>query len=377
MKNSFLLIASSLFIWGVGEGMFIFFQPLYLQELGADPLLIGTVLGVVGISMTIAHLPAGYLADRIGRRPLMVAAWCIGTIAVWIMALAVSLPGFILGASIYGTTAFVAGPMNSYITAAKGKWTVARALTIVFSTYNAGAVVGSLLGGIIGDKLGLRFSFIISGILLLISTILIFNLKPQPVETFEQVEKQNRWSEFQKPRFILFIAIIFFATYCMFIPQPLSQNFLLNERNLSLSQIGWLISARSAGVVVFNLILGQINARYGYLLAQSSMALFTILVWRGTGIPWYLLGYFMLGSYQTARTLASAQVRALVQARNMGLAFGILETIGGMAFIFAPPFAGYLYAISPEAPYWFGLTGICAAFLLSFFFIPLKPSEIT
>jgi len=75
MIRDLILVSLSLMIWGIGEGMFLFFQPLYLQQLGADPILIGTIIGMVGIAMTISHLPAGYLADRIGRRPLILAAW--------------------------------------------------------------------------------------------------------------------------------------------------------------------------------------------------------------------------------------------------------------------------------------------------------------
>ena len=91
MKRDLILIGISMFAWGVGEGMFIFFQPIYLEELGADPILIGTILGGFGLAMTISHIPAGYLADRIGRKPLMVAAWLTGTLAAWIMALANAL----------------------------------------------------------------------------------------------------------------------------------------------------------------------------------------------------------------------------------------------------------------------------------------------
>jgi hypothetical protein len=57
MTRDLFLVALSLFTWGLGEGMFIFFQPFYLQQLGADPRTIGGILGVVGISMTVAHLP--------------------------------------------------------------------------------------------------------------------------------------------------------------------------------------------------------------------------------------------------------------------------------------------------------------------------------
>lgn len=41
MSRDLLLVAFSLFIWGIGEGMFTYFQPIYLQQWGADPLQLG------------------------------------------------------------------------------------------------------------------------------------------------------------------------------------------------------------------------------------------------------------------------------------------------------------------------------------------------
>jgi MFS family permease len=376
MKRSFLLMSISLSIWGIGEGMFIYFQPLYLQELGADPIKIGAILGGIGTAMAIAHLPAGFLADRFGRRPLLWSAWGLASLAAWIMALAETLPVFVLGAGLYGTTAFVAGPMNGYITAARRDWSVARALTTVFSAYNAGAILGPLLGGYVGENFGLRYSFIFSGLLFILSTTFILRIEPQPVEPVEPGEKYGRWREIHSPKFILFVAIVLLVTFCMFLPQPLSQNFLQNERELNLTQVGWLIAARSSGVVFFNLVLGRLNARHGYLIALAAMALFMMLVWQGQSLPVYLLGYFMLGSFQTARVLAAAQGRSLVKANNMGMAYGILETTGATAFIFAPPIAGLLYTIAPELPYITGLVGLSIASVIAFLFIPLKPEEI-
>ncbi|MGW8251084.1 MAG: MFS transporter, partial [Anaerolineales bacterium] len=70
MNRDLSLIAASLMVWGLGEGAFFSFQPLYLQQLGADPIAIGAILGAYGIAQTLAHIPAGYLADRFGRRPV-------------------------------------------------------------------------------------------------------------------------------------------------------------------------------------------------------------------------------------------------------------------------------------------------------------------
>jgi hypothetical protein len=34
MSRDLILVALALMTWGVGEGMFLFFEPLYLQEMG-------------------------------------------------------------------------------------------------------------------------------------------------------------------------------------------------------------------------------------------------------------------------------------------------------------------------------------------------------
>jgi MFS family permease len=376
MNRSLIVVTISLTIWGIGEGMFLFFQPLYLQSFNANPFTIGAVLGGVGLAMMVSHIPAGYLADRIGRRPLLLAAWSLGTIATWLMALAPTLNYFVAGAVLYGFTAFVAGPLSGYITYARGHWTVIRALTLVFAFYNAGAVLGPLLGGWIGNAIGLRWSFVFAGSLFLISTVILLKIDPQPIEYQTAGLTQTRWKEFLNVRNLTFIAIIFIALFSMYISQPLSQNFLQNERNISLNSIGLLISVRSAGIVFFNLILGQINARYGFLLTQLTMALFSITIWKLDAMPWYFVGYFFAGSYQTARAMVVAQGRVLVNANNIGLAYGVFETVGGIIVAVGALLSGYLSSIDPTHPYRISLIGIGFAVILSTFFIPIKASEI-
>jgi len=79
-------------------------------------------------------------------------------------------------------------------------------------------------------------------------------------------------------------------------------------------------------VVVLNLALGQMNARLGLLIAQGCMALFSLLIWLGGGFP-LICAYPLMGSYITARGLAIAQGRSLLQAANMGAGYGLLETV--------------------------------------------------
>src|SRR5512137_1402431 len=106
MSADLVLLCVSLFTWGIGEGMFIYFQPIYLQQLGANTMTIASVFSLFGLAMMVAHIPAGYLSDRLGRKPLMLAAWTAGVLATALMALARALPLFVVGMLLYGFTGF-------------------------------------------------------------------------------------------------------------------------------------------------------------------------------------------------------------------------------------------------------------------------------
>ncbi len=361
MNRDLILIAISLFTWGVGESSFIPFQSLYLQQLGADPLRIGAIIGGYGLAATLAHIPAGYLADRIGRRPLMWAAWFIGAAATWIMALANDLPVFAAGMLIYSMTMFVVSPMNSYVTAASGKLSVGRVLTLVSTSYNAGAILGPLLGGMIGERAGYRVIFLFAACLFLVSTFVILFIRPQPVETHQPGD--NKSLLFKNQRYLLFIGAYLLATFAMYLPQPLSPNFLQNERGIRLAQIGQLFSINSLGIVALNLILGQLNTKLGYLIGHVAVAAFAVLLWRGNSMPVYSLAFFLMGGFRSARLLATAYIRSVVSGANMGLAFGLAETMTALALFLAPTLAGFLYDINPASVYSVSLGAIAVAFV--------------
>ena len=377
MNRNLLLLSLALMTWGVGEGMFLFFQPLYLEELGANPQQICNILGIIGCAMTIAHLPAGYLADKIGRKPMVLAAWAIGLASAWIMALSRSLNIFVLGSALYGMTTFVSAPLNSYITAARGKWSVGRTITLMTAIFSIGAFIGPLLGGWIGRTAGLRTNFLAAAVVFMFSSAVIIFIQPQPVERHSPETFQGKPASLLNGRYLRYLFLTFIAIFSMQLAQPLSQNFLQNQRGMDLMQIGQLLAARSAGIVVLNLALGQLNARSGFLLSQTSMALFTLMLWRGQGFPIFMIGYFLMGSFQTARGLANAQGRSLVQSSNMGLAYGMIEMTMALANILAPPLAGWLYSNNPHSIYTFSLALICAALLITYFFSPLRAKDMT
>ena len=368
MNVDLILLSVSLLTWGIGEGMFLIFQPIYLQQLGANTLTIAGIFSLFGLAMMVAHIPAGHLADRIGRKPLLVAAWAAGVLAALAMGLARSLPVFIAGMLLYGFTAFVTSPLNSYITAARGKMSPVRAMTLVSATYNLGAILGPISGGWIGARLGLSSVYLVSAGIFLVSTVILFFLRPQPREVHDpDAPPESLW---KNTRFIGFLGIIFLAMFVMYLPQPLTPRFLQNERGLSLENIGLLGSIGSLGNAVLALLLGQIAARAGFLLAQVSVAAFALLLWKGSGLGWFGLGYFLLGGFRSARSLIYAQVRPLIHPAQMGLAYGVAETASALAVMLAPLLAGLLYTPDPAKVYWVSAGLIVVMLVIAGIFSP-------
>lgn len=373
MSASFIILCFSLFTWGIGEGLFFVFQPIYLQQLGADTMTIASVYSAFGAAMMLAHIPAGYLADRIGRKPLLLAAWTSGLVATWVMALARTLPAFIVGMLLYGLTAFVSSPLNSYVTAERGKLTPARAMTFMSAAFNLGAVLGPLTGGWIGDRVGLRTVYFIAAGLFVVSTAILFFIKSQPRDGHDIAAPPA--SLFSNTRFLGLLGIIFIVMFATYLPQPLTPKFLENERGLSLGSIGLLGSVNGLGNAVFNLLLGQFSSRLGLALVQLCVAAFSLLIWRGTGLGWYAAGYFILGGFRSGRAFVFAAVRSLIHPAQMGLAYGVAETFNALAVILAPLLAGGLYTRQPETVYAASLGIIGFALLCTVAFTPRPPAE--
>ena len=118
-------------------------------------------------------------------------------------------------------------------------------------------------------------------------------------------------------------------------------------------------------MVILNLTLGRLPARPAFLIVQAVVGAAALSLWLGTGAPWFVVGYFLAGGLRTARSLVTAQIQALVHRAEMGLAYGLAETVQGLALMASPPLAGYLYSLNPSLPYPVAVVLIGAMFLLS------------
>ncbi len=374
MNRNLFFVASALFLWGFGEGMFFNFVPIYLDvQFLLSKYEIGLILGAFGFSMAITHIPAGRLADRVGRRPLLVGAWMLGLFATLLMGFAQALPLFLVGLFAYGLTAFVASPLSSYVTAARGPWPVATALSLSTATFGMGMVLGPVTGGWIGDHYGMRMSFYVAAVVFVFSNIFMALIERQPIDHHDPDSPPQ--SLRSNKSFLVLMGVLTFSIFAMYFAQPLTPNFLESVRGLSLSQTGFVFTIGALGNSLMALTFSRANPRSGYLLAQTLVILFAAFIWKGSALPIFALGYFLLGGFRAARPLAMAQARELVHESQMGITYGIMETISSIIFIVTPPIAGYLFERDPMIIYPLAIGLIGAAILVSSIFLPRKVSH--
>jgi DHA1 family tetracycline resistance protein-like MFS transporter len=368
MSRDLFLVSFSLIIWGMGEGMFVIFQPIYLQQFGADPQMIGGILGGVGLMMAAAQAPAGYLADRIGGRPLMWGAWIMGIFAAGLMALGQSLGIFVAGLLLYGLTAFVSTPMNSYVADMRGKWGVGKAFALTQALYSLGAVAGPALGGWIGDQFGLRSVYLAAFVVFIVSFVVILFIRPQPES--DRVQSGPILQLHRNSGFMILLPFFFLTVLGAYLPQTLTPNYLQNQQGLSLGQIGQLGSIGSLGVVAIMMALGGLSPIAGLLSGLAAISLYALILWQGTSFTWFAVAYFFSGGYRLTRTMILAYVRPVIPRGQTGSAFGLVELVNGMALFLAPVIGGWLYAIRPNSLYIASLVICGGAFMLNLIVLP-------
>ena len=368
------LLAFSLAFWGLGEGLFIYILPLYLRQLGADPVAIGTILALAAAAAGLAHIPAGYLADRVGRKPVLLAGWILGLASVLVMFLAQDLWLFAAALVAYTFTGFVIAPLYAYATTARGQQSVQRALTMVSAGFYAGTIISPALGSLITRLSSLRTVFGAASVAFVLSIAAMALITSQPREA--PAAGQSRYSAlFRNRRFLGFLALIFSAAVAMQVGLPFMPNFVVDVRGFDPALVGLLGSANSVGIVVLNLALGQRLPRRAFMLAQVCLALSLALMLITTSASLLFVVYFLRAGWYLAHSMAAAQVGRVVTGAESGLAFGMTETVSSAATIVGPLAAGFLYARSPAAPFVASLVLIAITLPLVWRFAPRRDAH--
>ncbi len=348
----------------IGFGMISPVLPLYGATFGVSSTLVGMLVTSFGLARLFANLPAGRLADRIGRRPLIVIAPLITTAGAIFAGLASSFwllvaARFVQGA---GSAIFATAAMTSLVDISTPA-TRGRLMTVFQGSLLLGASIGPSVGGFAAAIVGLRGVFYIYAVIsFAASAWAYFHVKetlatkafetPPPDQPAERTDTgighDRTWGMLLNPGFLavslVSLSIFFMRTGSRSTIIPL----LGAERlNMSESTIGLVLTVAAVFNVITLPIAGWGIDRFGrkpviipsLLVSAVSLLLFAIAP--GAGMFYFAAAVMGIGT-GIAGPAPAAYVADLAKGENYGATLGLFRTISDFGFVVGPVLLGWL-----------------------------------
>ncbi len=263
------------FLTGASMSLVLPFIPIYIEQLGALKsqvnLFSGLAISVTALAAALVAPIWGNLADRKGRKVMMIRAAAGMTITMGSLAFVPNVYWLII-------MRFLNGILSGYIpnaTAMIASQAPREKSGWALGTLSTGAVAGSLIGpsigGLLAELFGIRNVFIITGALLLITTILtIFLVKEDftPIERKDMLSTKEVFSKISNPS--LLIGLFITAMIIQIGVSSISPILTLYIRELSNGQVknilfvsGFIVSISGVSAVFSSPLLGKLGDRIG------------------------------------------------------------------------------------------------------------------
>jgi MFS family permease len=180
-------------------GLFIILPifALYAEKLpgGQSHLLMGIALGAYGLTQAVLQIPAGWMSDRYGRKPIIYCGLVIFAIGSLVAASADNIYWVIAGRAIQG-----AGAINAAVMALTADLTReehrTKAMAMIGMTIGITFSISLILSPLLNGVLGVPGIFAMTGVLALVAMAIVRFVIPNPAITRFHSDTEANGSKF-------------------------------------------------------------------------------------------------------------------------------------------------------------------------------------
>jgi MFS family permease len=396
-NRNIIAISITTSLWSLVQQGWSPFWPKYMKDsLGASVTIIGLITAITTAERLLFQLPGGILADRYGRKKIIVYGTLIRTLSPLIYFFAPSWEWIIPAALINGMASLYMPAFSAIIADSLPEQRRGAGYGAYNTITNLPMMLGPLIGGVAIESYGYETGIklfvglqVITGIIMVVVRQMILK---ETIESKDKVERRSlipttkMYHEFPDTIKVMIIVAIIgsFSSRLIF---DLINLYALEVLMLSPSQLGLINTAVGATSTILALPGGMLSDRYGrknnIMLGRTISPISQGLVTLTSGFN----GYFAVRIFNAAGiAIGGSGMEAGGPSWNALIAdivppskrATVLGTIGTLTAVVAAPgsvLGGWLWDnLAPQAPFQLSMvTGLVSATL---FWLKVKESRM-
>jgi MFS transporter, DHA1 family, multidrug resistance protein len=360
-----LAMMSQTFLNMLGVGIVGPVLPLYASNFGVSAAMVGLLISSFGIARIPVNVPAGSLADRLGRKPLLVGGPLLIAVSALLTGLAGSFGQMVVfrllqgvGSALQMTAAMV---VIADISTPRDR---GRTMSFYQGSLLLGTGVGPIIGGFIGEHLGLQTPFFVYAGLSLCGAIWALLRVPETRSMAAQEPTESRaaisgtrsgrvsWSSVYHLLLDRSFLLVSLVTLAIFFTRTGSHNTLLpllgsDRLDLGPAMLGYAFTLVAAVNLLTINASGLICDRYGrkVTIVPSCLVCGIALVsytW-GSNYFHFMLSSVLLGlGTGIVGPAPAVYVSDLDLPGGRGLVMGVYRTVSDLGLTIGPVLLGWL-----------------------------------
>jgi DHA1 family multidrug resistance protein-like MFS transporter len=360
------------FVAVLGFNFVLPFIPYYIQELGVTgqqevALWAGLATSLMSLGFAIMAPIWGTLADRYGRKLMVMRATFAGAFLMALMAWVTDVQQLVLLRFLHGVFTGTIAAATTLVVSIVPKEHAGAAIGSLQTAVYLGTSLGPLLGGIAADRLGYRSSFWVTGVLLLISGLLVAFLVREDFHPVKDATHSKRTGWGEAARFVFAAGSALLAVFAARIllrvgtqilnpVLPLFVQTLLPPDARVATATGVITGASAVGAALGSPIIGRWGDKLGHrrLLIASGLAaaLFYLPQAFAPNTLWLALGQGLVGFAigGTLATLTALLIRFSPRGRE-GMIVGLDSSVAGLANAIGPMMGAGAAGLGLQAPF--------------------------
>jgi DHA1 family multidrug resistance protein-like MFS transporter len=351
------LLAISLSLLQIGFGIVTPIFPYYISMLGVGGIELGTLAASFAMTRIVLAGPLGGLSDKVGRRPVLIAALLGFAIANLVYAAASNIVIMIGARAIEGAVSAGFFPAaNAYVSDVTSIENRGTAMGYLSMGNMVGFIVGPALGGTLAQFTGYRFPFVVAAIATLATMVVVYVLVKEPVriraaradgDTRSRIPIREALSKARSIYGTLGVAM--FAN--MFAMGILEVAFMLDavvNFGIQPVEIGLFFGIIGVVMIVGNVGFGKLSDMKGrkWLIVTGAMvsgASLLMFILASNTVGFLLAGAILAAGMSMRGPTIQALIGDVTDPRSYGVVMGVFGAVSNSAYAVSSLLGGSLF----------------------------------